>query len=124
MYMHLNVICYFIELCSLMSFHIFMCFHRKVYWHRIIPLNLIWHNSTQEQDVSNSTHDRSMHQSKAFWNILNQGDTSKSLLIPWGIQGHCHGRKHLSGWGMMARCRPSSEQRAATPSREPLGLKG
>ena len=33
-------------------------------------------------------------------------------------------RKQRSGWGIMARWRPSGEQSAAMPSPEPLGLKG
>eukprot|EP00966_Prymnesium_polylepis_P038845 901766-Prymnesium_polylepis.1 len=36
----------------------------------------------------------------------------------------CHLRKQRSGCGIIARWRPSAEQRAAMPSGEPLGLCG
>ena len=63
------------------------------------------------------------HHSLAFWNIFNQGEAGR-FCQPSGNQGHCQGRDTLSGCGIIARCRPSREQRAAVPKGEPLGLNG
>jgi hypothetical protein len=47
-----------------------------------------------------------------------------AALISSGIHPHCQLRKVRSGWGMMARCLPSREQRLAIPRTEPFGLAG
>ncbi len=66
------------------------------------------------------------HHSRAFWNIFSQGEAwpGMAALISSGIHPHCQLRKVRSGWGMMARCLPSREQRLAIPRTEPFGLAG
>ena len=65
-----------------------------------------------------------LHHRYAFWKMRNHGDACRSLRQSEGIQGHCQVRVQRSGWGIMARWRPSGEQSAAIPSGEPLGLRG
>ena len=64
------------------------------------------------------------HHSRAFWNILSQGEAARDLFRSSGIQPHCQVSTERSGCGIMARWRPSGEQRPAMPAGEPLGLKG
>ena len=56
--------------------------------------------------------------------MRNHGDALRSCLHSAGIHGHCQVSVQRSGWGMIARWRPSGEQRAAIPSGEPLGFRG
>ena len=56
-----------------------------------------------------------VHQLYAFLNIFIQGDVCTVSFQSWGIQGHCQVIKQRSGWGIMARWRPSAEQTAAIP---------
>lgn len=58
-----------------------------------------------------------LHHSKALWNILIHGETVVIFDATFcEINGHCQGKTALSGCGIMAKCRPSSEQIPATPS--------
>jgi hypothetical protein len=54
----------------------------------------------------------------------NHGEVSIDCRQSVGIHGHCHVKTHLSGCGIMAKCRPSAEHRAAIPSTLPLGFNG
>jgi len=58
------------------------------------------------------------HQLKAFSKMRNHGDTVYLLCQLAGIHGHCHSCVQRSGWGIMARWRPSSEHIPATPPTE------
>ena len=60
---------------------------------------------------------------RAFWKSLSHGPAAMPSQ-PGGAHGNCHGRKQRSGCGIIARWRPSSEQSAAMPCTEPLGLWG
>src|SRR5512139_2311838 len=64
------------------------------------------------------------HHSLAFRNIRSHGDAFKVFFHSSGIQGHCHVRNVRSGWGMIARWRPSGEHIAAIALADPFGLKG
>mmetsp|Transcript_51047 Transcript_51047/g.169095 ORF Transcript_51047/g.169095 Transcript_51047/m.169095 type:complete len:253 (-) Transcript_51047:1663-2421(-) len=59
----------------------------------------------------------------AFWKRRSHGADAFAS-HSGGAHGHCHLTKQRSGCGIMARWRPSGEQRAAMPSGEPLGLCG
>mmetsp|Transcript_10353 Transcript_10353/g.17364 ORF Transcript_10353/g.17364 Transcript_10353/m.17364 type:complete len:118 (+) Transcript_10353:180-533(+) len=77
----------------------------------------------QQLPLSSPAHIVPLQKALAFWKRRSQG----AVLVlhqSGGIHGHCHGRKARSGCGIMARWRPSSEQSAAMPCGEPLGLCG
>ncbi len=70
-----------------------------------------------------------MTQLYAFLNITIHGvyfwDTvGTTLSAACCGTGHCHFKNERSGCGIMARCLPSLEQTAATPSADPFGLNG
>ena len=46
------------------------------------------------------------------------------MFILSGFHGNCHFKNDLSGCGIIAKCLPSSEQIAAIPNSDPLGLYG
>ena len=76
--MHLNVICYFIELCSQMSFHIS---NRKVYWHRIFSLNLIWQTPNRSKmwaTILMTVPCTSQRHSGTFWTRVTHQSLSSS----------------------------------------------
>jgi len=58
------------------------------------------------------------HQLKAFSKTRNHGDTVYLLCQLAGSHGHCHSCVQRSGWGIIARWRPSSEHIPATPPAE------
>jgi len=62
------------------------------------------------------------HHSLAFWNIRSHGEALRPDFQPSVIHAHCHSKKVLSGWGIIARCLPSGELKAVNPDGEPLGL--
>ena len=63
------------------------------------------------------------HHSLTFWNIRSHGPAS----IPFhngGVHGCCHAVKQRSGWGIIARWRPSFEHSDVRPPAEPFGFIG
>ncbi len=67
----------------------------------------------------------SQHHLKAFLNKVSHGELILSSDFQFsGIHGHCQVSTHRSGWGIMAKCRPSWEHTAAIPWGLPFGLSG
>lgn len=73
----------------------------------------------QETHLYYDAHNHAILARQNFWNYSGYVHRTD---VPCLIT--CHLRKHLSGWGMRARCLPLGEHSAAMPCGDPLGLQG
>ena len=63
------------------------------------------------------------HHARTFWNMRSHGPAAKPF-HDGGVHGCCHAVKQRSGWGIIARWRPSFEHSDVRPPAEPFGFNG